>query len=68
MVDVVDLLDPVVLLQRHGVEAALLADRRRSDGLSPARLSTVVPGRMNSSWSSTVRPLRSVTGTTESAK
>ena len=26
VVDVVDLLDPVVLLQRHGVEAALLAD------------------------------------------
>ena len=26
MVDVVDLLDPVVLLQRHGVEAAHLAD------------------------------------------
>ena len=37
-------------------------------GLSAARLSTVVPGRMNSSWSSTVSPLRSTTGTTERAK
>ena len=37
-------------------------------GLSAARLSTVVSGRMNSSWSSTVRPLRSTTGTIERAK
>ena len=39
-----------------------------NDGLSAARLSAVVPGRMCSSWSSTVSPLRSRTGTTERSK
>ena len=69
VVDVVDLLDPVVLLQRHVVEAAPASPMlRRSDGLSPARLSTVVSGRMNSSWSRTVTPLRSLTGTTARSK
>ncbi len=38
MVDVVDLLDPVVLLQRHGVETAQLADVREP-GLSACRAS-----------------------------
>ena len=38
------------------------------DGLSPARDSTVVPGRGNSSRSSTMSPLRSRTGTIERAK
>ena len=40
VVDVVDRLDPVVLLQRHVVEAGVSPDLRRSDGLSPARPST----------------------------
>ena len=38
---------------------------RRTTGLSLPRLSSVVPGRMCSSWSSTTSPLRSLTGTTE---
>ena len=38
------------------------------DGLSLARESAVVPGRMCSSWSRTTRPLRSCTGTTERSK
>ncbi len=37
-------------------------------GLSPASPSGLVSGRMNSSWSSTVTPLRSLTGITASAK
>ena len=37
-------------------------------GLSPASPSGVVSGRIVSSWSSTVRPLRSRTGTTAFAK
>ena len=36
-----------------------------NDGLSRASESAVVPGRTCSSWSSTVSPLRSMTGTTE---
>ena len=52
------------------------ARRRRSrpsrpspanDGLSLPSVSTVVPGRMNSSWSRTTCSLRSLTGMTESA-
>ena len=38
-----------------------------NDGLSCASVSTVVPGRMNSSWSSTTLSLMSSTGTTEFA-
>ena len=64
VVDVVDPLDPVVLLERHVVEAGVRRRCRRSDGLSPARPSGLVSGRIVSSWSSTVRPLRSLTGTT----
>ena len=37
-------------------------------GLSLPRLSSVVPGRMCSSWSSSTIPLRSLTGTTDLAK
>ena len=66
-VDVVDPLDPVVLLQRHRVEAAQLADGRRTTGLRPASDSRWCPARRNSSWSSTTRPLRSTTGTTDRA-
>ena len=39
-----------------------------NDGFSPPSVSTVVPGRMNSSWSSTTLSLRSFTGITEFAK
>ena len=39
-----------------------------NDGLSPARPSTDVSGRISSSWSRIVMPLRSVTGTIASAK
>ncbi len=39
-----------------------------NDGFSPASDSTVVPGRMNSSLSRTVMPLRSLTGTTDPSK
>jgi hypothetical protein len=38
------------------------------EGFSFASVSTVVPGRMNSSWSRTTRSLMSATGTTERAK
>ena len=37
-------------------------------GFSPARPSTEVSGRISSSWSSTVRPFTSTTGTIASAK
>ena len=37
-------------------------------GLRPARPSTLVSGRISSSWSSTVSPLMSLTGTTEPLK
>ncbi len=39
-----------------------------NDGGSAPRLSTVVLGRMCSSWSSTMAPLRSTTGTTDLVK
>ena len=39
-----------------------------NEGLRPASVSTVVPGRMNSSWSSTTWSLMSSTGTTEPEK
>ena len=38
------------------------------DALRPARPSTLVSGRISSSWSRTVRPFSSLTGMTESAK
>ena len=60
VVDVVDPLDPVVLLERDRVEAALLADAgeaRLERGEASRRSCS---GRMNSSWSRMVRPLRSL--------
>ena len=39
-----------------------------NEGGSLPSVSTVVPGRGNSSWSSRVRPLRSRTGTSDRAK
>ena len=68
VVDVVDLLDPVVLLQRHGVEAGLVADAGEATASAWRGPRRVDSGLMNSSWSSTVTPLTSLTGTTERAK
>ncbi len=42
-----------------------ISPRASKDGLRPASDSGVVPGRGNSSWSSTIWPLRSRTGITE---
>ena len=59
-VDVVDLLDPVVLLQRHGVEAAHVADRRERRLAGRRASPPWCRARMSSSRSSTTCSLRSL--------
>ena len=67
-VHVVDPLDPVVLLQRHGVEPAYLADRRERRRQRAEALQRGARPRGARRCSRTDSPLRSRTGTTDRAK
>ena len=64
MMHVVDRLDLRMRLDRHGIEAALVAHRRRRTASGRRATCMSVPGRMCSSLASSVRPLTSRTGTT----